>query len=183
MTEEQALLEVIGRLDRLAIPYMLTGSYASNYYGQPRATADADMVVEIGPRDAVRLEEAFRDDFYVSRTMIEDAASRRRSFNLIHFATSFKIDLIVRKDRSFSREEFSRRRKARLWGCDVWMASPEDVILSKLEWAKMGDSELRFQDALKTFQVQGGSLDLKYLQRWAAELGVESLLDRVRQAG
>lgn len=76
MTEEEALIEVLARLDRPAIPYMLTGSYASNYYGQPRATADADLVVEISSRDAVRLEEAFRDDFYVSRATINERANR-----------------------------------------------------------------------------------------------------------
>ena len=177
MTEEEALVEVLTRLDRLNIPYMITGSFASNYYGQPRATADADLVLEIEPRDAARIEAAFHDEFYASRPMIEDAAARRRSFNLIHLGSSFKIDCIVRKDRPFSREEFSRRRKAQLWGRDVWMASPEDVILSKLESSRIGDSELRFQDALKTLRVQRDALDLGYLRRWAIELGVEGLLD------
>lgn len=176
MTEVEVLLSVLATLNDLSIPYMLTGSYASNYYGQPRATGDADLVIEFQAKDIPRLVNVVQKDYYVSEQAALEAVTLHCSFNLIHLKTAFKIDLIVRKDRPFSLMEFSRRRRVNLWGTEIWVASPEDVILSKLEWSKQGGSEQKFQDALRAYQIQADVLDLPYLRRWAAELNITELL-------
>jgi hypothetical protein len=100
-------------------------------------------------------------------------------FNVVEFATGSKADLILLKDRPFSREEFSRRRRMDVFGVPVWAVTPEDVILSKLEWSKMGEAERRFRDALGVAIVQAPRLELDYLGKWAVELGVEDLLNRL----
>jgi hypothetical protein len=102
-------------------------------------------------------------------------------FNVIHLETGFKIDLIVRKSRAFSNEEFSRRRPAIVSGQARSFASPEDVILSKLEWSMLGNSERQFHDALNVARVQAGTLDREYLTRWAEDLGIAELLMRLLQ--
>jgi len=182
MTEEEVLLSVLARLEKLRIPHMLTGSFASNYYGQPRSTGDADVVVHVESKHVPSLLRAFKKDFYISKTAVEEAIRLGRSFNVIHFKSAFKVDIVVRQDRPFSKEELSRRRHVTLWGQRVWIASAEDVILSKLEWAKLGGSEQKFRDALEVYRVQRGALDMTYLKRWARELLIYELLEQVTAA-
>lgn len=101
-----------------------------------------------------------------------DALRRRSMFNVIDLATRWKVDLIVRKARPFSVEEFRRRTPARLFGTDVFIATPEDTILTKLEWAAMSGSERQLRDVAGVLEVKRGELDLGYIERWALELGV-----------
>jgi hypothetical protein len=109
----------------------------------------------------------------------QEALFSRGMFNVIHRETGFKIDLVVRKKRPFSQEEFSRRMSATFAGKQRWFASPEDVILTKLEWSKLGESERQFNDALNVARLQGPRLDRDYLQRWATDLGIQALLARL----
>jgi len=99
--------------------------------------------------------------------------------NIIHLETGFKIDIILRKPRAFSVEEFNRRCKINFLGKDRWFATPEDTILTKLEWCKLGQSERQYEDALNIAIVQGETLDFAYLARWSSELGLEDLLNRL----
>jgi hypothetical protein len=179
MKVEEVLDRLLGTLERCRVPYMVAGSFASNLHGIPRATYDADIVVELDRPRLVRLVADLQAEFYVSEEAARDALARRSVFNLIHFETGFKIDLIVKKDRAFSREEFGRRIPARLAGAERWFASPEDVILTKLEWSKLGESERQFADALSVARVQGEALDRAYLERWARALGLQDLLERL----
>ena len=179
MNVEEVLDHVLAALERNHIAYMVAGSFASNVHGVPRATFDADVVIETSLVDLETFVAESNEQFYVSLDAAREALMREGMFNLIHFETGFKIDLIARKSRPFSREEFSRRLEASCFGRSRWFASPEDVILSKLEWAKMGNSERQLRDALNIAKVQGERLDRAYLEKWAKSIGVEDLLSKI----
>ncbi len=181
MTPEEALELVLSRFDKFNISYMITGSFASNIHSVPRATFDADVVIELAPKSLKKLLDSFAGDFYVSSEAAEEAIKTQRMFNVIHLETGFKVDLIIKKDRAFSQKEFSRREKVNYMDQDRWFATAEDMILAKLEWSKMGDSEKQFKDALNVVKVQGENLDRSYLEEWAKELGVQDLLQRLFQ--
>lgn len=179
MTPEDSLQVILDRLEERGISYMITGSFASNVHGIPRATQDADVILEV---DRVRLRGFLRslgDDFYADPGAAEIAFSTNRMFNIIHKPTGFKVDIILRKERAFSEEEFSRRKKVEFLGRPRWFATAEDVILAKLEWARMGLSERQFEDAVNIGRIQADSLDRDYLIKWAKGLGVEELVDRL----
>ena len=172
-TEGEVLRQVVRLLSDLGIPYMLTGSLASSVYGRPRTTFDANVVIDPSPGALEGLVDGLQKaGFYVDPGVARDALLMRRQFNAIAPRTAFKVDLIVRKDRPFSVEEFRRRRPARVGNADVSLATPEDTILSKLEWAKKGGSERQLDDAAGIVAVQGAALDRDYIDRWAALLGV-----------
>ena len=176
--EEEALASLVGYLETLGIPYMITGSVASSFHGRPRTTHDVDVVIDPTPESLGRLVSKLSTaGFYVDAQTAEDALRRRRQFNAIDTASAFKLDLIVRKDRPFSREEFARRQRADLpFAAQVALASPEDAILSKLEWArKGGGSERQMADARGIVDVKGAELDREYVERWATVLGVLDL--------
>ncbi len=179
MTVEEVINLVIDAFDHCGIPYMVAGSFASNVHGIPRSTYDADIVVDLEAKNFDCLREELGEDFYLSTEAAREAMANRSMFNIIHIKTGFKLDLITQKTRPFSREEFSRKMQVRFAGEDRWFASPEDVILTKLEWSKLGQSERQFRDALSVAQIQGKSLDLSYLQHWATQLDVADLLSRL----
>lgn len=175
--EQQALLEVLRILERLGIPHMVTGSVASSFHGRPRSTHDADVVVDPSQEQLDALVQILGEaGFYVDSARARDALRRRLQFNVIETRNAFKIDLIVKKDRPFSREELERRQTAELSaGVPVALASPEDTILSKLEWAKKaGRSERQIEDAAGVVAVNPG-IDRAYVERWARELDVLDL--------
>ena len=181
MTPEEALELVLSRLDQFNIPYMITGSFASNIHSVPRATFDADVVIEVAPKSLKKFLDSLAGEFYVSPEAAEEALKTRRMFNIIHLETGFKVDLIIKKDRAFSQNEFSRREKVTYMDQERWFATAEDMILAKLEWSRMGESEKQFKDALNVAKVQGKNLDRSYLQKWAQELGVHELLQKLFQ--
>ena len=175
--EEEALATVVRALDRLAVPYMVTGSVASSYHGRPRATHDADIVIDPTSQQVESLvRELVATAFYVDLERARDALRRRTQFNVIETRDACKIDLIIRKERPFSREELDRRQPVDLpLGTGVSMATPEDTILSKLEWArKAGGSEKQLDDATGVLELNPG-LDRAYVERWAEDLGVSDL--------
>jgi hypothetical protein len=182
--EEDALRRLLQLLERRNIPYMLTGSVAASYHGRPRATHDADVVID---PDVERLDAFVKDldaaGFYVDAAGARLAFERRRQFNAIDMESASKIDLIVRKDRPFSIAEFARRQRVDLSFADgVAVVSAEDAILSKLEWAKSsGDSERQIRDAANVLEMNPG-LDRGYVDRWAEELGVDDLWRHVSRS-
>ena len=182
------LREVLVVLTRLGIAYALGGSMASSVYGVPRNTRDGDVTAEPFPGKEAQLIGAFGDDYYISEDAVRDAVRSRSSFNIINTATGFKVDVFVRKDRPFEQSAMSRRVAVDLPdapGQPVFLHSPEDVILFKLWWYRLGNqtSDQQFKDVLGVLQVQAGRLDDAYLDRWAADLGVADLLGRARQEG
>lgn len=175
------LRTVVELLNRHDIPHMLASSFASNEYGQLRATQDIDTVID-PTEPALRgfLSDLDRDRFYVD---IDDAVAslrRRGMFNVIDLALGWKVDLMIKKDRPFSSVEFERRRGTEAFGFDVWIAAPEDVVLSMLERAGRGGSDRHVADATAVLRVTGPLLDQGYLDQWADELGVAALLAQAR---
>jgi hypothetical protein len=170
---------VVEVLHECRIPFMITGSIASAYYAVPRATQDADLVVDPGP-DQLKLlvERLQRRGFYFSESAAQEALLVRGQFNAIDASNGWKADLIIRKDRPFSLQEFSRRRSATVLGVEVSLATHEDLILAKLEWAAMGDSSLQERDVLQLLEAGWETLDMEYIAEWARELGVDAAWER-----
>ena len=161
-------------LEAAEIPYMLTGSFASGYHGAPRASQDIDIVIAttLGSLNTF-LGLLPEDRYYVSRDAALDAYGRESLFNVVDFASGWKVDLICRKARPFSLTEFGRRSPRDFGGRSIFLASAEDVLLAKLEWAKLAESERQIEDAAGILRVQEGSLDRDYVRKWVAILGLE----------
>jgi hypothetical protein len=175
------LTRLVEKLSASDIPFMLVGSVAASYHGHPRSTFDIDMVVEASEEALCRFARSLGEGYYVDEDSIREAFRNRSAFNIIDEATGFKADLIVRKERPFSRTEFDRRIRVHIMDKTVEMATPEDVILSKLEWSKIGASERQFTDALQVARAQGQNLDLSYLEKWSKELGVADLWGKIKE--
>lgn len=180
MDDYQDVLRLVAqRLDAAGLAYMLSGSTALGFYGRPRMTRDLDLVIELAPGQERLITERFGEDFSVDDEEVHEAVTRRSMFNLVHFATVVKVDFIVRKDSEYRKTEFARRRAFDLAGQRVWVVSPEDLILSKLAWARESHSELQLRDVSGVMEIVG-DLDHPYLDRWAPSLQVEALLAEVR---
>ena len=179
MTSELDVLRLVSqRLDARGIAYMLTGSFALAYYATPRMTRDLDLVVALVEKDIEPLVAAFSADFYVDPATARVAVTTQRLFNLLHLESGIKVDLIVRKDSEYRQLEFSRRARVAFAGVETWIASREDLVLSKLVWAQATGSELQRRDVRA---LLGGLLDRAYLDTWARHLGVQPLLDELAQ--
>jgi len=173
--ELEALQDALARLERAGIAYMLTGSLALSYYAEPRMTRDIDLVVELPALASKAIAALFEPEYYVSAEDIERARSGHGLFNVLHLEKLVKLDLIVRKDEPFRRHEFARRRRVSLGAFDAWIATLEDLILSKLAWALPTGSELQLRDV---GSLLAAGADEDYLRRWAPELGVAGLLEK-----
>jgi len=173
ITELDVLKDVTNRLSGNKIDYMLTGSFAMNYYAQPRMTRDIDIVVILESDDIKRVTEIFDEDYYVSDEAVEDAIKHQTIFNLIHFRNLVKVDIIVRKNNEYRKHEFERRQKVDIGNFEIWIVSKEDLILSKLYWAKESKSEMQIGDVRNLLAT---AVDKEYLLQWAGKLGVKELL-------
>lgn len=179
-----ALSSVIEVLEKMKIPYYLGGSMASSAMGLPRTTLDVDIIADIQAFQAGRLADALQDSFYIDQDQIKAAITRRSAFNIIHSETALKVDIFIPKEREYDREAMERRRRASLSGeedaISCYLASPEDIILSKLEWFKSGGlvSERQWQDVQGVMKVQGRELDRAYLRKWALKLDISELLEK-----
>jgi len=182
----EVALRVAQTLDELGVAYLIGGSLASALYGEPRATMDADIIADLQLRHVEPLVRALSSEFYVDADSIRDAINNQRSFNLIHYATTFKVDVFVRKHRAFDDAQFARRTKQVLLrepDRAAQVASPEDSILAKLEWYRMGGevSDRQGRDILGMVKTQRETLDRAYMERMAQQLNVADLLARAWQ--
>jgi hypothetical protein len=168
--------DLSARLDGADIGYMLTGSMAMNYYAQPRMTRDIDVVVALRREDAERVVMLFSPDYYVSREAVESSIAQQSLFNLIHNESVIKVDCIVRKQTEYRLNEFSRRQRIKIQDFETWIVSKEDLILSKLFWARDSRSELQLRD-VKNLVATG--CDRAYIERWTPELGLASLWQEI----
>ena len=177
---------IAGAFDSLGIAYVIGGSVASSLYGVPRATQDVDLVADIRASQIDALTGMLADEFYVDADMIREALQRRSSFNVVHLATMFKADVFILQADSWSREEMKRARTEALDLPEgrtlLRFASPEDILLHKLVWYKLGNqiSDRQWNDILGILKIQGEHLDQAYLDLWAPLLDVFTLLQRSR---
>ncbi|MDZ4864517.1 MAG: hypothetical protein SGJ01_13865 [Gemmatimonadota bacterium] len=173
MTAPDLFRRVVTLLDECGIPYMLTGSFASSFHGVPRATQDIDFVIAPSRQQLHTLIARLPDEeYYADEAAALEALAGESQFNVIDLATGWKIDFICRKTRLFSRTEFERRTKAELDGLSLFVATAEDVVLAKLEWAKLGGSERQIEDVAGLLRTRGEELDADYLAHWIEVLGL-----------
>jgi len=178
-----ALDMVIGCFEKLGIAYYIGGSVASSAYGIARATMDVDLVANVEIRQVDRLVKALEKDYYIDAEMVRDAIHRSASFNLIHLETMIKIDVFIVKNQPYDSEALARRHPDTLDEENsrrFYLSSPEDIILSKLQWYHRSGrvSQQQWKDVLGVLKVQGDKLDLEYLKRWASRLNLSDLLNR-----
>jgi hypothetical protein len=179
-----AMIPVVAQFKRLGIPYYVGGSLAASIYGLSRTTLDADLVADLKPEHAALLTAALQPAYYVNQNMILDAIARKSCFNVIYLANSFKVDVFVQRGRTYDRTVFLRTRQDN-FGSEgpaeqFCFLSPEDLLLAKLEWYRLGDqaSDRQWRDIIEVMKAQHKTLDRSYLEKWAAELGVADLLEK-----
>lgn len=177
------VFELVRVFDRLQILCALGGSMVSSIFGKPRFTEDADLVAEAFPGKERALTESLPSSYYVSLDAVEEAVRERSSFNVIHSASGFKIDVFIAKETPFEKSAFLRRRVAEIAGESIHLVTPEDIILFKLKWHRLGGgvSDRQWNDILGVLQVQRDNLDNEYLKHWAERLGLTDALQRARQ--
>lgn len=177
MTEELHILrDITGRLESAGIDYMLTGSLALACHAQPRMTRDIDRVVVFFLKDAARIAEVLGMEYYVSADAAREAVLHQSSFNAIHETSLVKVDFMVRKREDYRLHEFTRRVKLRLADFELWVVSKDDLILSKLEWARESQSERQLADVENLIAT---GCDEAYLRTWSAALNLTDMLTRV----
>lgn len=183
MDEQLEFVKLIAsRLDSVDIPYMMTGSMAMAVYSVPRMTRDVGLVVEIKPVDVDKIVDLFSEDCYIDRDSVRQAVDAHSIFNIIHNQWVVKADLIIRKNEEYRREEFARRQKIVIGDMTISVVSAEDLILSKLVWGKKSQSELQLLDVRQIISAVS-ELDWKYMRKWAVVLGVDALLEKVKENG
>ena len=176
-----AVQPVIQAFEKLSIPYYIGGSIASSLYGMARATLDVDIVADLKVDHIAPLKQFLEHQYYIDEDMIAEAIRTNSSFNLIHLGTMIKIDVFIHKDEPYPLEALQRIRRDTLEDTakvEFYFSSPEDIIIHKLQWYKMGGlvSERQWLDVIGVIKVQGDLLDKKYLAGWSRKLGLSSLL-------
>jgi hypothetical protein len=159
---------------------MISGSIAANYYTIPRMTRDIDVVIELKQGDIDKFIVLFESDFYVNREMITDEVSRQGMFNLIYNRYVIKIDFIIKKSSAYQQAAFSRRKQVLIEQSSIWFVSAEDLVISKLLWAKDSHSEMQLKDVRNLMETVN-DLDLKYVGNWVRELGLEQIYKEATQ--
>jgi hypothetical protein len=176
-------LLVTDAFEQLGVRYAVGGSLSSSLHGVMRSTLDVDIIADLQPEHIQPLASLLSPEFYVDNEMMRTAIETHGSFNLVHYETAFKVDVFIPKLRPFDRNQLERRTPATVTTDperSLYVTSPEDVILSKLEWYRMGGevSDRQWRDVLGVLKTRAGGIDLDYLRHWAEELRVSDLLER-----
>lgn len=179
----EVTLKVTNVFEKLSVPYLIAGSLASTLYGMVRTTQDSDIVAEMRLEHLKFFVSALQNEFYVDDEMISESIQHNSSFNIIHRETMFKVDIFIPRPRPFLESQLARAQTQTFkfeTEVSAKFASPEDTILSKLEWYRMGGevSDRQWRDILGVLKTRQGELDLDYLRKWAGELKVTDLMER-----
>jgi hypothetical protein len=175
MDQLEFFRHVIRILHASGLRYMVVGSFASGFWGEPRATYDVDVVIALAASDVPRLAALFPpNEFYYSPEAAHDAIRRSSQFNVIHPESGNKIDLMVQSAEAWGQVQLSRRRLLPFEpGLEVYIAAPEDIILSKLLYYQEGGSEKHLRDIAGMLKLRKSEMDMAYLAEWAGRLHVE----------
>ena len=176
LSELDLLLDVTRRLEEASLDYMLTGSLALNHSAQPRMTRDIDIVLALLLQDLETLPKIFGDDFYFSPDAAREAVLHQSCFNVIHNDSLIKVDFMIRKREDYRFVEFERRQRIEIQDSSLWIVSKEDLILSKLDWARQSQSERQLSD-VENLLATGA--DMEYLKTWSQKLNLTDMLTRV----
>ena len=181
MNGTESLLLLIDALDRAGVPYMIVGSYSSNYYGIPRSTKDADLVVHLPSAEWAKVPAILPEGIEMDDQMsFEMVTSTRRELLRVKDSL-FQIELFRLSDDPHDRERFGRRRRVEVFpGTEVSMPAAEDVIVQKLRWCLGAKRPKDFADAVAVMQVQGQTLDWSYIEEWCADHGTLELLAQAK---
>ncbi len=171
--QKRVLKDCTERFEKLGIPYMLSGSMAMVTFAMMRMTNDIDIVVELKSTDAQRIIDTFEPDYYIPHDRVRYAIDQRRMFNMLHQETIVKVDCVLRKDDDFQKNAFTRRRRLSYSGIELWVISKEDLILSKLNWAKDTKSEMQMRDVASIIR---NGYDEDYVKQWAQRLDLLGML-------
>jgi len=182
VSQPALLTRVVAALETAAVPYMLSGSLASSLQGEPRATHDVDLVIDVPAGSAAKLVAALSaPDLYLDEQAVDEATRRRTMFNLIESSSGDKVDFWLLTDDAYDAARFARRLNVDVLGRRLVVSAPEDTILMKLRWSReSGGSEKQRLDALRVYEVQAGALDHEYLDLWATRLEIADLLAELR---
>ena len=178
-SQREFLQRLVEKLKSSDIEYMISGSICSGFHGQPRATNDVDIVIKPSKQQLLCFIASLGPDYYVSEDAALQALENNLMFNVIDIEAGWKADLIIRKKRTYSQEEFSRKSPKNLMGMELDIATPEDSVLSKLEWTKGRASQMQLNDVLGILVVQWNNLDFNYLREWADKLEVGDALEQL----
>ena len=170
---------VVSRLERLKIPYMLTGGLAVSFWGLPRTTHDVDIIIEAEREDKEKIVDTFKKDFYISKEAVSEAIEKKFTFNIIHFKSSLKVDFWLIKKDPYKILEFERRKKEKIFGKKIYIISPEDLILIKLFWYREGGSSRHLEDIKSILVIQKSKLDLNYIKNWARRQSTVEILENI----
>lgn len=174
--EDQRLVlrDCVEKFDRLGLAYMLTGSMAMAAYAMMRMTNDIDIVIQVDSSDAQHIIDTFEPDYYVPRGRVSDAISRKRMFNLLHHATIVKVDCVIRNDDAFQNTAFGRRERKDFAGIDLWVITKEDLIVSKMIWAKDTRSEMQIRDVAGILR---NGYEESYVKGWVKKLALDDIFE------
>ena len=183
MQQNELLFYTVGALDDLRIPYMVCGSLASSAYGHPRLTNDIDIVADLYPKHISSLLQKFPvEEFYLSENALRQAIQTRSQFNIIHPSSGYKVDIFICGLDAFGRSQIQRRRLLQVMESQaVYFASPEDVIIKKMDYFKAGESERQFPDIVGILQICGDQLDYDYIKIWAQKFGLTEIWESILQ--
>lgn len=179
MEQLEVLRKVVEKLRDLDIEYMLSGSVAMNFYGQPRMTRHIDIIISIKETQIRRFIDAFKEEFYIESEMVLKEVSGKGMFNVSLNDYIVKVDFILRKDTKYDINAFERRRLVNVGDFEICLISPEDLVPNKLLWAREGNSEIQKRD-VKNILMITDDLDFNYLRDWSKRLSVDSLLEECR---
>lgn len=179
MEQHEVLRKVVEKLRDLDIEYMLSGSVAMNFYGQPRMTRHIDIIISIKETQIRRFIDAFKEEFYIESEMVLKEVSGKGMFNVSLNDYIVKVDFILRKDTKYDINAFERRRLVNVGDFQICLISPEDLVPNKLLWAREGNSEIQKRD-VKNILMITDDLDFNYLRDWSKRLSVDSLLEECR---
>jgi hypothetical protein len=179
LSSNDIVLRFVSAFDSLGLAYMLVGSYSSNIYGRPRSTQDADFVLQLVGDPIPELARALGPEFQIDPQMSFETVTGTMRYIASHPASAFKVEMFLLGGDAHDQSRFARRRRLNFEGVDVWIPTPEDVVVTKLRWSKGGQRAKDIQDVDQVVALQAGKLDLTYIRHWCDQHGTRALLEQL----